>query len=1280
MENNEEHEPLFSIDGFGFDSTIDTLFGNTSEKSEDFRPPVDVMSAPAGLDITEGTSDLSFITDMADSSDVGLSTPSLQNCSVDEASSDQGVMQDLDMDEALLMDMNDVHQNKRVSNEGSQASVEVYSDMEKDSNDDQSGLKQDNCTLKELGLDISTSDLSDTMDSKDNFENLSATKIAEVDKPRKQNIVPNNISNKSSDTKEKDKSEIDSAKEVKPFKENKSIRSSRSSRKSSKSEKVEDGDITDKDIIKKQESENSQKSRKDFQSLKESKSTSFAITIANNLPTSNKEDAKIQETVEKDKQVKDKHKEKEVKSKSNEHKPKEEQQKPKIEEQNEKEKISSHKEKKSSSKDKRTKSESNKDVSVAKGSQNKDEIKGNSALVKDSKRTEESISKVKVESKTDEQKKKSTEGSRLQEAPVDEKTRRNKHKSSSKDKDKKKVDERKLNTKIVDSTKLESTTETKKSIVDKSKTFAVSNTENSSKKDTDISSQNSMKSPPSTKSDSSDSGKITVVENKPQRPIKSILKRSDSQPYEPPSVTLQTSTTEVTKQESKQRLSISDYKNRKRKQMATEETNIQPTKQMKKSQKIVSEVMASLKSPDDDLMNTAIATDIDIDFDLITPSTEVKREKKEDYDLAEPIEGNPKVENSDKDITEDNLNEEKMDISDSKEIGNGDMRTKQQHVKPVTENCQTENNDKKGTSNESIEKNDVIIKEEKSETENSAGNEDEKYDFISGDDDDDLMNVSDSEPMDDSELYSWIEDGVEPRPELKKRPKQLSDLEMARKQLKDGEYISSEKYVLEEKAKDPFDVLPEGWICVSHNSGMPVYLHRASRVCTTTRPYFLGSGSLRAHAIPMSAVPCLQYRNALAAEQEAKKNADEKKTEEAGEEAGATDIQRLETGAQTEGTTGATNTMEEGSEAGKPGSTGVASTEGAPIGGLVADVMEVKDLQQKVVVDSEELREYCSKLFVFTKLEVKKFKTWKEKRKHMVAEAKKKLYSVPRLGAGAKLIKCVVPTDERAVDHGKPTKKEFVLNPEGKTPLCILHEYCQNVIHSQPTYVFKEIENAEMPFQASVIINKMCYGSGIGVSKRMAKNKSAQNVLNVFLPCMKDQWGDDKDKEEDYSYFENVAIDDPRVGSLCEKASVNKPYQILSDCLSRNHGLGDTSMQIDKKQLSSQKTEFTMTVGKHKCSVVAGNKREAKQRAAQAMLQLLHPSLTSWAAILRMYHYAPKGNYQPVVPELVEADTKKNFEILTNLKKAMVEMREQQKKKNKVEQQSLATSTAVLNL
>ena len=33
-----------------------------------------------------------------------------------------------------------------------------------------------------------------------------------------------------------------------------------------------------------------------------------------------------------------------------------------------------------------------------------------------------------------------------------------------------------------------------------------------------------------------------------------------------------------------------------------------------------------------------------------------------------------------------------------------------------------------------------------------------------------------------------------------------------------------------------------------HNSGVPVYLHRESRVVTWSRPYFLGTGSIRVGA------------------------------------------------------------------------------------------------------------------------------------------------------------------------------------------------------------------------------------------------------------------------------------------------------------------------------------------------------------------------------------------------------------------------------------------------
>jgi len=68
-----------------------------------------------------------------------------------------------------------------------------------------------------------------------------------------------------------------------------------------------------------------------------------------------------------------------------------------------------------------------------------------------------------------------------------------------------------------------------------------------------------------------------------------------------------------------------------------------------------------------------------------------------------------------------------------------------------------------------------------------------------------------------------------------------------------------------------FDVLPEGWVQVTHNSGMPLYLQKQTRVCTLAKPYFLGPGSVRKHEVPVSAIPCLQYKRALLEEEEERK-------------------------------------------------------------------------------------------------------------------------------------------------------------------------------------------------------------------------------------------------------------------------------------------------------------------------------------------------------------------------------------------------------------------------
>jgi len=45
--------------------------------------------------------------------------------------------------------------------------------------------------------------------------------------------------------------------------------------------------------------------------------------------------------------------------------------------------------------------------------------------------------------------------------------------------------------------------------------------------------------------------------------------------------------------------------------------------------------------------------------------------------------------------------------------------------------------------------------------------------------------------------------------------------------------------------------LPEGWIKCDHDSGMPVYLNEEMKVCSFSKPYFLGVNSLKVKALKL---------------------------------------------------------------------------------------------------------------------------------------------------------------------------------------------------------------------------------------------------------------------------------------------------------------------------------------------------------------------------------------------------------------------------------------------
>ncbi|KAJ8018786.1 Microprocessor complex subunit DGCR8 [Holothuria leucospilota] len=66
-------------------------------------------------------------------------------------------------------------------------------------------------------------------------------------------------------------------------------------------------------------------------------------------------------------------------------------------------------------------------------------------------------------------------------------------------------------------------------------------------------------------------------------------------------------------------------------------------------------------------------------------------------------------------------------------------------------------------------------------------------------------------------------------------------------------------------------------------------------------------------------------------------------------------------------------------------------------------------------------------------------------------------------------------------------KKECALNMKDKTPVAILHEYCQKVLRAHPKYVVEESNNAHHPFEAVMFIEGTKYGRGQAQSKKVAR-------------------------------------------------------------------------------------------------------------------------------------------------------------------------------------------------
>lgn len=326
------------------------------------------------------------------------------------------------------------------------------------------------------------------------------------------------------------------------------------------------------------------------------------------------------------------------------------------------------------------------------------------------------------------------------------------------------------------------------------------------------------------------------------------------------------------------------------------------------------------------------------------------------------------------------------------------------------------------------------------------------------------------------------------------------------------------------------------------------------------------------HEIPVSSIPCLSYQKAL----EHEENSRSAMTE---------DNDDPNVGEYPENTNGQTRTA-------------------FP----TAKIETVTENVEKQSLTADQLTEYCRKRFHFKTIRVMRFKSWSARRKFTKNRKNIKNLQRPTLPDGTKLIS--FPVLATSGNENSRYKREWIMNPNGKSYVCILHEYVQHALKKQPSYEFKELENAATPYSATVSINGLKYGSGYGTSKKQAKSEAARETLEVLIPEMRDKITADKatvtkpDPTKDLSVFDQIKIEDPRVAEFCAKTTEPLPHAILLTCLQRNFGLGDVQISYDVNSVKHKRNEFTMTVGKHSVTVACKNKRDGKQRASQAILQV----------------------------------------------------------------------------
>ncbi|KAL5112938.1 Microprocessor complex subunit DGCR8 [Taenia crassiceps] len=534
---------------------------------------------------------------------------------------------------------------------------------------------------------------------------------------------------------------------------------------------------------------------------------------------------------------------------------------------------------------------------------------------------------------------------------------------------------------------------------------------------------------------------------------------------------------------------------------------------------------------------------------------------------------------------------------------------------------------------------------------------------------------------------------------------------------------TSERYVIPGYDTLNGKELPENWVKLLHDSGLMIYFNLATGVATLSRPFIVTPESVKSTTIPIFAIPCLNYRYSkfslkeplLSKVSDVGKSRDDNdehqqdssKCEEKGAfkcpmkssgDGGGGDYgganvngEDASEGAEKEKEEGELTTDDdegenEGDDAGRedlPPPTKRLCRRNAKEKMPAVVESDVKsqnanttqqesqpednsDVYNSKLLTPEEVREYCNKLFNFKRTNAATFRNrWERLRSYRTKRSNQQMDNVD--GSLEDLENNLI--EQRA--------KERIFRLFDKSPICILHEYCQSVLHVQSTFKPLLIENDKQLFHYAIVINNVTYPIGSGNSKKLARSEAARLALFEILPEYKAFFEGKKQSgslavessgsmlsEADLDLFRAVSVTDRQVYDIVTTRQLNcaAPYTIFGEYVKR-HCIPESDVHSNMRIHGKNNHIYEISVGEHRVQVHCKNKRAGRNYAAQDMLAKLHPKVKTWADLLELYGPNTKPDRKSDNEAILDAQTRHSNSVKTGviriLKAKMLELSSQ---------------------